>query len=295
MNKTILTAALALSLFSSVHAQTASASSGVLSNLSVNGTMDLESQYIFRGKKVTNAALQPSVNVNYGNVAGGTVTGYVWTNQPVGRRGDGINPGPGPNQNDEYDLGLKYDNSVPNISDTTYELGFQMYWYPNFSGNPNWVSRSYELHAGLTYDTTKLLGYNVSPSLTYFHDLVLDSNTIQLGATYTWDLSDASGLKGLSLTPTASLAWTGVNRVGGDQLNAGLANWSNGYVYYELDLELDYKPNNSGTTTFFVGAHYAGNTDGTTGAPVGFIASGNPQSPGSANSIWGGFGVKFNQ
>lgn len=278
MNKTILTAALAFALVSSAHAQ--------LSNLSVNGTMDLETQYVFRGKKITNAALQPSVNLNWANISGGTLTGYVWTSQPVGRRGATA----GPNQNNEYDFGLHYSNSVPSVADTTYDLGFQMYWYPNISGTAAALSRSYELHAALTYDSTKLLGYNLSPSVTYFHDLILDSNTVQLGLTYSWDLSDASGLKGLSLTPTASLGWTGMNRTFGDQAGPG-ANWSNGYVYYELDLELDYKPNATGTTTFFVGAHYAGNTDGTVG---GFAAT-NPQAPGSDSSIWAGFGVKFNQ
>ncbi len=200
MNKTILIAALALSLVASAHAQTAApASSGVLSNLSVNGTMDLESQYIFRGKKITNAALQPSVNVNWGNLGGGTLTGYVWTSfQPVGRRGTGA----GPNQNNEYDFGIKYDNALPGISDTTYELGFQMYWYPNISGTAGFTSRSYEFHGALTYDTTKILGgYNISPSLTYFHDVILDSNTLQLGATYTWDLSDAASLERLVADP----------------------------------------------------------------------------------------------
>ncbi len=284
MNKTILTAALALSLFSSAHAQ--SASSGVLSNLSVNGTMDLESQYIFRGKKITNAALQPSVNVNYGNVGPGTITGYVWTSQPVGRRGNAA----GPNQNNEYDFGLRWDAPLPVLSDIAYEIGVQMYWYPNISGTAGFTSRSYEFHGALTYDTTKLLGVNVSPSVTLFHDVIIDSNTLQLGATYTWDLSDAASLKGLSLTPTATLGWTGMNRTFGDQAGPG-GNWSNGYVYYELDLELDYKPNNSGSTTFFVGAHYAGNSDGTTNG----FAGANPQAPGSDSSIWGGFGVKFNQ
>ena len=283
MNKIILTAALALTLVSSAHAQ--------LSNLSVNGTLDLETQYIFRGKKITNAAFQPSVNLNWGNLSGGTLTGYVWTSQPVGSRGATA----GPNQNNEYDFGLRYDNAMPGISDTTYELGAQMYWYPNISGTAGFTSRSYELHGALTYDTTSLMKYNISPTLTYFHDLILDSNTLQLTATYTFDLSDTANLKGLSLMPTATLGWTGMHRTFGDQAGPG-ANWNNSYVYYELDLELDYKPNNSGTTTFFVGAHYAGNSDGTTNgfgstpaAPV------NPQAPGSDSSIWAGFGVKFNQ
>jgi hypothetical protein len=82
MKKIILIAALSsLTLIPRVHAQAAPATpaapAGVLSDLSVNGTMDFEDQYIFRGKKITNAAFQPSVNFNYGNIAGGTITAYA--------------------------------------------------------------------------------------------------------------------------------------------------------------------------------------------------------------------------
>jgi len=241
------------------------------------------------------------VNVNYGNLGGGTLTAYMWTSQPVGRNGGNATtgvPSAGPNENNEYDLGVKYDNSVPGINNTTYEVGAQMYWYPNFSGQTNWLSRSYELHVALNYDTTDLFNSwglgktNIQPGITYFHDLILDSNTIQLQlASYTFDLSDSVGLKGVTLTPTATVGWTGLHRSFGDQLVAGTPNWNNSYTYYELDLELDYKPNNTGTTTFFTGVHYAGNNDGNTGGFGGL----DPQAIGSDNSIWFGFGVKFNQ
>jgi len=296
MNKTILIAALSLTLLPSVHAQTAAAApSGVLSNLSVNGTMDLESQYIFRGKKITNAAFQPSVNLNWGNLGGGTATAYAWTSQPLSA------PGAGVEENNEVDLGIKYDNNVPGVSALGYEVGFQMYWYQDVENGPVAPDRSYEFHVALNYDTTDLLNslgfgkYNIQPSLTYFHDVILDSNTFQLQvASYTFDLSDSLGLKGVTLTPTATVGQTSLGRVLGDQngiFGVGTPNWKNGYSYWELDLELDYKPNNTGTTTFFVGAHYAGNDDGTTG---GFFG-GNPQAPGSANSLWFGLGIKFNQ
>jgi hypothetical protein len=293
MNKTILLAAFSLTLLPSVHAQTAAApaSPGVLSNLSVNGTMDLESQYIFRGKKVTNAAFQPSINANWANISGGTATAYAWTSQPMS------SPGAGIEQNNEVDLGIKYDNTVPSYAALGYEVGFQMYWYQDIV-NPPAVGRSYEFHIGLNYDTTDMTkgagwgsGYNLQPSLTYFHDVILDSNTLQAQlASYTFDLSDTIGQKGFTLTPTATLGWTSINRTFGDQ--SGGPNWANSFLYYELDLEADYKPNNTGTTTFFLGVHYAGNTDGTTG---GYGAANNPQAPGSANSVWFGLGVKFNQ
>jgi hypothetical protein len=300
MKKIILIAALSsLTLIPRVHAQAAPATpaapAGVLSDLSVNGTMDFEDQYIFRGKKITNAAFQPSVNFNYGNIAGGTITAYAWTSQPITSRP------PGTEENNEIDLGVKYDNNIPSYAALGYEVGFQMYWYQDIENGPVAPDRSYEFHVGLNYDTTDLMNnigigkYNIQPSLTYFHDVILDSNTLQLQvASYTFDLSDDFGLKGVTLTPTATVGTTNLGRTFGDQagvFGAGTPNWRNGYDYWELDLELDYKPNNTGTTTFFVGVHYAGNDDGTTG---GFFG-GNPQAPGSANSIWFGLGVKFNQ
>lgn len=265
--------------------------------------MDMESQYIFRGKKVTNAAFQPSVNLNWGNLGGGTATAYAWTSQPLSARSAG-----GPEQNNEIDLGLKYDNTIPSFSALGYEVGFQMYWYQDVQNGPVSPDRSYEFHVAVNYDTTDVTkslgwgnGYNLQPSLTYFHDVILDSNTFQLQvASYTFDLSDSVGLKGVSLTPTLTLGTTSVGRVLGDQSpfvgGPGQSNYSDGWNYWELDLELDYKPNNSGTTTFFVGLHYAGNDDGTSGG-VGGPASPfwDPDAPGGANNLWFGLGIKFNQ
>jgi hypothetical protein len=287
MNKTILTAALALSLVASAHAQ--------LSALTVSGTMDYESQYIFRGKKVTNSAFQPSVNFSY-PVANGSINAFVWTSQPIGRAANGpsgVN-GVGPNENNEIDAGIAYDHPLSGWSDdTTLEVGYQLYWYPNFGGNTNTgaglVSRSHEFHVGATYDSTKLIGYNLSPSLFFYHDVILDSNTLQGGLAYSWDLSDMVGLKGVSLNPSAQLGWTSVHRNGGDQSSTG-AEWNNSYIYWQANLELDYKINTS--TTFFLGVHYAGNDDGNSGD--GFSGTGSPQAPGSDSSFWGGAGVKFN-
>jgi len=292
MNKTILTAALALSLITSAHAQ--------LSALTVSGTMDYESQYIFRGKKVTNSALQPSVNFAY-PYANGSINAFVWTSQPIGRSSNGSTGvgGQGPNQNNEIDAGIAYDHPLSGWSDdTTLEVGYQLYWYPDFGGNNNsgagLVSRSHEFHIGATYDSTKLIGYNLSPSLFYYHDIILDSNTLQLGLAYSYDLSDMLGVKGVSLNPSANLGWTSIHRAGGDQ-SQGLApgqsdEWNNSYIYWQLNAELDYKLNTS--TTFFLGLHYAGNTDGTSNG-YGATTT-NPQFPGSDSSFWGGAGVKFN-
>ncbi|HVU36787.1 MAG TPA: hypothetical protein VHC95_00485 [Opitutales bacterium] len=278
MNKHLLTAVLALSLVASAHAQ----SSGPLANLTVSGTFDYESQYVFRGKKVTNSALQPMVNFAY-PVSDGTVNAYVWTSNPLGRQGTAT-----PGGNNEIDIGIYYQHAIPGIDNTTGEVGYQLYWYPNFGNGvgATAASRTHEFHVGAIYDTTSLLNYNLMPTVKWYHDVILDSDTLTGSIGYSWDLSDASGLKGLSLNPLATLGWTGMNRTFGDVAGQ---NWRNSYLFWELDLELDYKFN-SNTTLFFAG-HYAGQNDGTAGG----FAGGNPSANGSnSGQIWLGLGVKWN-
>jgi hypothetical protein len=284
MNKTLLTAALALSLASSVYGQAAAASSGPLSDLTVSGSMDYESQYIFRGKKVTNSAFQPSVNFAY-PVQGGSLNVYMWTSQPIGRQSNGT-----PGGNNEIDTGLYWQHAIPGVDNLTGEIGYQMYWYPN-GGDGSFAAaaqRTHEFHVGALYDTTSLTSYkvNLSPKVYLYHDVILDSTTLTGSIGYTWDLSDSVGLKGVTLNPGFTLGWTSIGRSFGD---VGGQNWNNSFTFWQLDLELDYKLNTS--TTFFLAGHYAGNNDGTAGG----FGGGNPQAAGSSeNQIWLGLGVRFN-
>jgi predicted porin len=288
MNKLLLTAALALALVPNAHGQ-AAASSGPLGDLKVSGDFDYESQYVFRGKKITNSAFQPSVDFSK-TVADGTLKAYVWTSQPIGRAGNPSSTFPsttvGPNQNNEIDIGAYWQHSIPGVDSLTGEVGYQMYWYPDLGGAPV-ASRTHEFHVGAIYDTTNVLNkINLSPTVYLYHDVILDSNTITGAISYSWDLSD-SVTKGLSLNPTATIGWTGAHRSFGDVSGQ---NWGNSYSFWELDLELDYVL--SSNTTVYVAGHYAGNNDGTRGG-FGGVAS-NPNAPGSQNQLWLGLGVKWN-
>ncbi len=244
MNKYLLTAALAVTLLPSVHAQTAAAapaSSSPLANLTVSGAFDYESEYVYRGKKVTASAFQPTVN--FANpLLDGTANVYIWTSQPLGNHS--FDPG------NEIDIGGYWQHSVPGIDNLTGEIGYQMYWYPEAPATNSVVSRSHEFHLGAIYDTTSILKYNISPTFKWYHDVILDSNTLTWAVNYSWDLSDSTGVKGLSLNPTFTLGWTGINRVNGD---TGGQQWNDSYWFWELDLELDYKLNTS--TTFYLAGH----------------------------------------
>jgi hypothetical protein len=293
MNKTILTVALAVALFTKANAQNTTATapaaaapapSGPLSDLAISGAMDYESQYVFRGKKIANSSFQPNVNLAY-PVYGGSLNAYVWTNQPIAPRG-----GTPPTQTaDEIDLGTYYTYPLTFISkDATIDVGYQYYWYPEASGTNNNLDRSQEVHIGLQWDTTSLLGgYNINPQVYYYHDFVLDGNVLQFSLAYTWDLSDIVGLKDLTLNPSMNIGWDAQNRTRGDQLIPGAQNWSNSYIYWTGSLELDYKVNS--VATLFLGVRYSGNNDGNAGGPGGI----NPQLGGSDENIWVGLGVKF--
>jgi hypothetical protein len=286
MNKSILVLSLALALAPSVHAQTAAPSP--LKDLSVSGAMDYESQYVFRGKKVTNSAFQPSVNLGY-PVYGGTLNAYMWTSQPIGTRGTS-------NSADEIDSGLFYTYPLamllPGLST---DIGYQYYWYPeangvtpaNFPNSVN-VDRTNEVHVGFNYDTTSILaGYNINPSFYYYHDFNLDGEVVQGGLSYTWDISNSIGLAGTSIVPSVQVGWDHQNRSFGDELPAGIANERNGYTYWLLSLEGDYKINSFATA--FAGFRYSGNNDGTKTNAFTW----DPQGGGTKNSIWGGAGIRF--
>jgi hypothetical protein len=296
MNKLLLTAALALALVPSAHGQAAASTptptppASPLGDLKVSGDFDYESEYVYRGKKVTNSAFQPSVN-GAETVYGGSLNEYIWTSQPIGRAGGGGGSGAtaGPNENNEIDIGLYWQHSVPGVDALTGEIGWQQYWYPDLGGfNPpnGLASRTEEFHIGGIYDTTNLIPgkINLSPTLKYYHDVILDSNTITGAINYSWDLSD-NVLKGLSLNPTFTLGYTDLGRSFGDVAGQ---NWKDSWSFWELDLELDYVLGNS--TTAYIAGHYAGNNDGTTGGFNG----GNPNAPGSDNDLWFGLGVKWN-
>ncbi len=280
MNKTILTVAFAAMLGANAYAQ------NPLSDLSVSGTIDWESQYVYRAKKITNNAFQPKAEFGY-PVFGGSLYAGVWTNQPIGRR---TNAG-GPDQADEIDLygGYAYplDALVKGLS---LDVGDTYYWYPEAGGTANALDRSDEIFVGVTYDTSSVLSYNLSPSVYYYYDFILNQSVVEFSLKYTWDMSNMTGVKGLSLTPRAYVGWLDSLRQRGDQLNAGAPNWRNSYSYWGVTLDLNYKINDF--TTAFVGFRYAGNNDGN----VFYPAFGtNSQGGGTDENVWAGVGLKFSK
>lgn len=234
-------------------------------------------------KKVTNSAFQPSTDLAE-PVGPGALHVYMWTSQPLGRAG--VNPGP--NQTNEIDLGTYY--MYPSdfiMKGSQLDVGYQYYWYPDNGGTAGNLERNQEFHIGIQMDSTALIGTNLNPEVYYYYDFILDQSTFFAQIQYNYDMGDMTGLKGLTFVPTASIGWLGANRTFGDQLVAGTQSWRNSYIFYFLSAELDYKFNS--WVTAFAGVRYTGNNDGTSNG----LGGADPQGVGSANSIWGGFGLKF--
>jgi len=296
MNKTLLMLALTSSL-ATAHAQS------LLGDLSGSGQVAYESQYVFRGKKITNSAIQPKGEVGMQLGANGNAYVGAWSNQPISRRSNATGAG-GPDQSDEIDLfgGVIYNLPVVSVK---VDVGDIYYWYPEAGNSPissalplsKRVDRTDEAYIGFTYDTTNALtsilrGANLNPSVYYYHDFMLDSNTVEASITTVWDLTHIVGFSGLTLTPTALAGWTHANRSFGDKFNTGIVgnphgNWRNGYLYWKGGVELDYKI--SDNCYLFGELDYEGNND----KKVGGYNGGSPQLGGTPDSAWFGAGLKF--
>ncbi len=293
LNKTLLALALAGSLAPSVRAQTQTP----LGELSGSGQVAYESQYVFRGKKLADSSIQPKAEVGMQIGADGNAYVGGWSNEPVSRR---TNVG-GPDQSNEIDVfgGFVYNLAFIPVK---VDVGDIYYWYPEAGNTPIFglpgstrVTRTDEPYIGFTYDTssTPLLGgANLNPSIYYYHDLMLDSNTLEVSLTVQKDLSSLVGFSGLSVTPTVLGGWYHANRSYGDSFNSGIAgnphaNWRNGYLYWKAGVELDY--NISPYCYLFGELDYEGNNDGTA---KGFAGT-NPQLGGTDSSAWFGIGLKF--
>jgi len=297
LKKSLLAVAVAGSLTPLAHAQPSA--STPLGQLTGTGVVAYESQYVYRGKKITNSSIQPTAEVGLTPTMAPDLNLYIggWSNQPIGRRTGAGLAAAGPNQPDEVDLwgGVHYD--LPALSPAlsfSVDVGDIYYWYPEAGGNSlpsaygNNASYTDEVYGGLTWHTPPIANNtSFNPSVYFYHDFVLDSDTVEVSLSTTWDLTSLLGVNGFSIKPTIVGGWTTATKALGDQLPAGTVNWRNGYKYWKAGFEFDY--NLSPLSYLFGELNYAGNDDGKTNG----YAGGDPQLGGTPNSVWFGAGLKF--
>ncbi len=206
---------------------------------SVTTSFSYTTEYVFRGIKNTSDAFQPSVEVDSNNFDLG-----VWTSQPI--TGD---------QQNEIDIYGGYKYAV------TKELSLQAvatyYWYPEFSRTRanaiDGARETFEPGVGATYT---IAGF--SPSVFYYHDFMLRSDTEQAALGYALPLADIGTELDFSVYAGTSSASDLTPDYPGPHVRES-------YNYYGADVSLPYKL--AASTTLTLGGHYAGNADAMVGTP----------------------------
>lgn len=143
---------------------------------SVSTDITFASEYIFRGVKLSDNTLHPSVEFSQDQMYAG-----FWAALPINNR-DGMG------YVDEYDFYLGFS---PKLSDTlTLDAGVTYYYYPN--GN---VDESLEAYIGVTADWAGL-----TPSLYAYYDFDLEAYTVQGSFGYSIPLQGIGSSLDLSAT-----------------------------------------------------------------------------------------------
>lgn len=136
----------------------------VFEKFSASVSVGYESEFVFRGVEICGASINPMVNIGYDIGEGFAAYAGFWNNTSI----DGSTY----EENDFY-TGLTY-----TIDAFTFELGYVAYTYPD-GGNTN------EIKVAAYVDTTEWLGeFNISPAAYYWYDFTLNTNTIEIGLTY---------------------------------------------------------------------------------------------------------------
>lgn len=247
----------------------------VLADLSISGSFDFESQYIFRGKQRAWQSFQPGVEFGYALLGGEAYAG-VWTNQQIDNKPAILQ--------DEVDFYVGY--AFPVTDMFTLDAGFTYYWYsdqpagaafgPGFSSGYSRQNR--EVYVGATADVI------LSPALYFYYDFDQNQTVLEGSVGYSFDLGEYAGVSGVSLDLGAYYGWLNAQRTYGFTGNGA----KNGYMYggATVDLVYSFSPNVSAS----VGARWSGNNDGKRQANQ----SGLPINQGAReNNIWFGASIGF--
>ncbi len=144
--------------------------------LSVTTSVDVVSDYVFRGVSLADTSVQPGVEASYGNFYAGT-----WFSNGIGDTADeGIT---------ELDLYAGYGRDLTDL--IAMDVGVTYYHYPE-SGDlfdtKGGFAGSYEVFGGLAFDTM------LSPSVYAYYDFNFDAFTLEGGVSHSFPLSEKVSL-----------------------------------------------------------------------------------------------------
>lgn len=151
-------------------------------SISVTTTVTAVSQYMFRGLRLSDGGLQPSVEVSAGNLVAG-----VWATVPFD--GDKV-----PDSSDpEIDFYGVYNVALED--GLTLTPGFTLYHYPQAPTNAGFYRNTFEPSVALSWivDSVKL-----TPKV--YYDVVLKGPTYELTASYAFPLKEIGSELGFTLT-----------------------------------------------------------------------------------------------
>ena len=141
-------------------------------DVSVSTSIDLVSDYVFRGVSLADTAIQPGVEVAVGDFTVG-----AWFSTGVGETS--ILAG------DEVDLYASYSFALSDTIST--DVGITYYHYPQggslFSTNDG-GSGTYEVFASVGFDTT------LAPSVSAYYDFTLEAFTVEGGVGHSFPAGD---------------------------------------------------------------------------------------------------------
>ncbi len=265
MKKLIATLAIAGAMgVSSLSAQTGDS----LSDLSISGTFDFETEYVFRGIQFSQTSFQPSVEFGFPVLGGDLYTG-VWTNLPATGTAN------------EVDLYAGYAYPVTDI--VTVDAGFIYYWYMNSqAATGNTVPAYIEPYVGASFDVL------LSPALYLYY--AVDQNggtnsfsalTIEASIGYSFDLSEYVGAEGISFDVGAYVGYV----IPDNSVNAGMQ--SGFYGGATADLVYAFSENVSSSVGVRYSNYSASGVNNTAGPTASYSRI------NSQNNVWFGATVGF--
>lgn len=245
----------------------ATATQAQLENLSVTGTFDFESQYVFRSVKITGPSFQPGLELGY-PVLGGDLYAGVWSAVPLTANRTAANfPQDRVNEVDFY-VGYAY----PVTDMFTVDVGFIYYWYSNAPVGT--LGQKREVFIGVSADVL------LSPAVYFYYDFDKEQTVVEFSVGYSLELAEYVGVNGLSIDLGGYYGLLNAEKV--DPLTNPKRNDGYSYVGATADLVYDFSENisvsvgmrvsynNEGKQSQLGSVNRGGETQFWWGASVGF-------------------------
>lgn len=187
-------------------------SAQTVDELSVTTTFAYESEYVFRGVKLSQAAFQPAVDVAYMGAYFG-----IWTNQPITPTSSNVQYSEAAEEADLNGDGDQTDTVVLNV-DSPYQnevdfyagyafpvtdmieldVGVTVYYYPEFVEELDQEEYTTEIYVGGSFD----VGGGFGASAYAYYDFDLEAFTFEGSGSYSLALTD-----NLALDLGAYIGW----------------------------------------------------------------------------------------